>query len=275
MGPAPRRAGAAPEPGAWREFHRRRDDYMRAGRLGPRPAARESTDDDHPDRRRFRRRASSDSSGISACGPAACCWSTRPSRTPARSTGARRDSSPPCARRWARAARSSCRACRPTTSARSIPRGRRAPTWESPPTPSGASTASRGARVRMRSRPPAPGPRQSRPPHPIDPPHGSDSPVGRARDNEAHVLLLGVGHDANTTIHLAENEAGVRYRRAVHVTVLARGRPVRFDYAEIDHCCARFAPRRRLAGSGRPAAPRPRAPTASPASPGRATSSLR
>ena len=78
-------------------------------------------------------------------------------------------------------------------------------------------------------------------PHPIDPPHGSDSPVGRARDHDAHVLLLGVGHDANTTIHLAENEAGVRYRRAVHVTVLARGRPVRFDYAEIDHCCARFA----------------------------------
>lgn len=78
-------------------------------------------------------------------------------------------------------------------------------------------------------------------PHPIDPPHGSDSPVGRARDRDAQVLLLGVGHDANTTIHLAENEAGVRYRRAVHVTVLARGRPVRFDYAEIDHCCARFA----------------------------------
>ena len=78
-------------------------------------------------------------------------------------------------------------------------------------------------------------------PHPIDPPHGADSPVGRARDRDAQVLLLGVGHDADTTIHLAENEAGVRYRRPVHVTVLDRGRPVRFDYAEIDHCCARFA----------------------------------
>ena len=77
-------------------------------------------------------------------------------------------------------------------------------------------------------------------PHPIDPPHGSDSPVGRARDHDAQVLLLGVGHDADTTIHLAENEAGVRYRRAVHVTIVEAGRPVRFDYAEIDHCCARF-----------------------------------
>ena len=78
-------------------------------------------------------------------------------------------------------------------------------------------------------------------PHPIDPPHGADSPVGRARDHDAQVLLLGAGHDADTTIHLAENEAGVRYRRAVHVTVLDGGRPARFDYREIDHCCARFA----------------------------------
>ena len=78
-------------------------------------------------------------------------------------------------------------------------------------------------------------------PHPIDPPHGADSPAGRARDHDAQVLLLGVGHDADTTIHLAENQAGVRYRRAAHVTVLDGGRPVRFDYAETDHCCARFA----------------------------------
>ena len=77
--------------------------------------------------------------------------------------------------------------------------------------------------------------------HPIDPPHGTDSPIGRARDHDAQVLLLGVGHDANTTIHLAENEAGVRYRRAMYVTLLEGGRPVRLDYEEIDHCCARFA----------------------------------
>src|SRR5918999_660683 len=47
-------------------------------------------------------------------------------------------------------------------------------------------------------------------PHPIDVPHGLDSPVGRAYDLDAEVLLLGVGHDANTTVHLAENMAGVR-----------------------------------------------------------------
>jgi aminoglycoside 3-N-acetyltransferase len=58
-------------------------------------------------------------------------------------------------------------------------------------------------------------------PHPIDVPHGLDSPVGRAFDLDAEVLLLGIGHDANTTVHLAETVAGVRYK--------------------LDHCCANFA----------------------------------
>jgi aminoglycoside N3'-acetyltransferase len=78
-------------------------------------------------------------------------------------------------------------------------------------------------------------------PHPIDPPHGRDSPIGRVHDVDGDVLLLGAGHDANTTIHLAENLAGVRYRRVHHVTVLRDGRPTRLDYLEIDHCCRRFA----------------------------------
>ncbi|HYK04442.1 MAG TPA: AAC(3) family N-acetyltransferase [Thermoanaerobaculia bacterium] len=78
-------------------------------------------------------------------------------------------------------------------------------------------------------------------PHPIDVPHGHDSPPGRAWDLDAQVLLLGVGHDANTSIHVAENIARMRYFRPQHVTVLERGRPVRFDYSELDHCCENFA----------------------------------
>ena len=77
--------------------------------------------------------------------------------------------------------------------------------------------------------------------HPIDPPHGLNSPVGRAYELDGQVLLLGVGHDANTTVHLAENLAGVRYRRGKYVTILDNGRPTRFDYREIDHCCQNFA----------------------------------
>ena len=77
-------------------------------------------------------------------------------------------------------------------------------------------------------------------PHPIDPPHGLDSPVGRVHQLDGQVLLLGIGHDANTTIHLAENLAGVRYRRDKYVTVLRDGRPARFKYREIDHCGLNF-----------------------------------
>jgi len=78
-------------------------------------------------------------------------------------------------------------------------------------------------------------------PHPIDVPHGPDSPVGRACALDGQVLLIGVGHDANTTIHLGELLAGVRYRRPAHATVLRGGQPVRVDYGENDCCCARFA----------------------------------
>lgn len=77
--------------------------------------------------------------------------------------------------------------------------------------------------------------------HPIDPPHGPDSPVGRVWEMDGDILLLGVGHDANTTVHLAEGLAGVRYRRRKYVTVLRQGAPARYPYEEIDHCCERFA----------------------------------
>lgn len=77
-------------------------------------------------------------------------------------------------------------------------------------------------------------------PHPVDVPHGLDSPVGRIYELDGQVLLLGVGHDANTTIHLAEFLAGVRYRRKKHVVVLKNGQPARLAMEEIDHCCRNF-----------------------------------
>ncbi len=77
-------------------------------------------------------------------------------------------------------------------------------------------------------------------PHPLDLPHGPDSPVGRVYELGGQVLLLGVGHDADTTIHLAEYLAGVRYRRKKHVVFLKDGQPTRLDYVEIDHCCQNF-----------------------------------
>jgi len=76
--------------------------------------------------------------------------------------------------------------------------------------------------------------------HPLDVPHGLDSPVGRVYELDGQILLLGIGHDSNTTIHLAEALAGVRYRRRKVLTIVEGGQPTRFDYDEIDHCCDNF-----------------------------------
>jgi aminoglycoside N3'-acetyltransferase len=73
------------------------------------------------------------------------------------------------------------------------------------------------------------------------PPHSPQSPVCRVYELDGQVLLLGVGQDANTTLHLAELMANVPYRLPKYCTVLRDGRPVRIDYLENDHCCSGFA----------------------------------
>ena len=73
------------------------------------------------------------------------------------------------------------------------------------------------------------------------PPHVPDSPVGRVHDLDGQVLLLGVGHDADTSLHLAELLAKVPYGIPRHCMVMQDGKRVRVDYLENDHCCQRFA----------------------------------
>lgn len=73
------------------------------------------------------------------------------------------------------------------------------------------------------------------------PPHVPDSPVGRVHDLDGQVLLLGVGHEADTSLHLAELIADVPYGIPRHCSVMQDGRRVRIDYLENDHCCQRFA----------------------------------
>src|SRR5688572_16633630 len=72
------------------------------------------------------------------------------------------------------------------------------------------------------------------------PPHVPASPVGRVHDLDGQVLLVGVGHEADSTLHLAEVMANVPYRVRKYCTVLRDGRPVRVEYGENDHCCALF-----------------------------------
>ena len=73
------------------------------------------------------------------------------------------------------------------------------------------------------------------------PPHRLESPVGRVYQRDGSVLLLGVGHDADTTLHLAESLLRVPYGVPKHCTVRQGDRTVRLDYLEHDHCCLRFA----------------------------------
>lgn len=73
------------------------------------------------------------------------------------------------------------------------------------------------------------------------PPHVPDSPVGRVHDLDGRVLLLGVGHEADTSLHLAELIAGVPYGIPRHCMVMQDGKRARIDYLENDHCCRRFA----------------------------------
>lgn len=73
------------------------------------------------------------------------------------------------------------------------------------------------------------------------PPHIPASPVGRVHDHDGKILLLGVGQDTNTSVHLAELMADVPYRTPSECTILEDGRPRRITYGENNHCCLRFA----------------------------------
>jgi aminoglycoside 3-N-acetyltransferase len=73
------------------------------------------------------------------------------------------------------------------------------------------------------------------------PPHALSSPVGKVYELDGQVLLLGVGHDADTTLHLAEILAKVPYRLSKYCTVFEHGHPIKVCYNENDHCCARFS----------------------------------
>ena len=72
------------------------------------------------------------------------------------------------------------------------------------------------------------------------PPHIPESPVGRVHELGGQILLLGVNHDANTMVHLAEVLAGVPYGIIYEGLSFEGGRWRTVRYRENDHCCARF-----------------------------------
>lgn len=65
---------------------------------------------------------------------------------------------------------------------------------------------------------------------------GEGSPLARLHELDAQVLLLGVGHDRNTSLHLAEYRAGVgaRVRQAGPVLVAGERQWVGWDDLDLD-----------------------------------------
>ena len=77
-------------------------------------------------------------------------------------------------------------------------------------------------------------------PQPLEPPHGHESPPGRVYDLDGQVLLLGVTHSENTTLHVAEAIAHVPYSIQYPCVVEIDGVVRTIRIAETDHCCRRF-----------------------------------
>ncbi|MCP3064532.1 AAC(3) family N-acetyltransferase [Myxococcus sp. K38C18041901] len=77
-------------------------------------------------------------------------------------------------------------------------------------------------------------------PQPLSPPHGPDSPVGQVHALGGQVLLLGVTHSEDTTLHLAEALAEVPYSISHPCVVEVDGAVRTVDIAETDHCCTGF-----------------------------------
>ncbi len=77
-------------------------------------------------------------------------------------------------------------------------------------------------------------------PQPLSPPHGPDSPVGRVHALDGQILLIGVTHGENTTLHLAESIARVPYSVEYPTVVEVDGRAETVMIAETDHCCRGF-----------------------------------
>lgn len=77
-------------------------------------------------------------------------------------------------------------------------------------------------------------------PQPLSPPHGPDSPPGRVHELGGQVLLLGVSHAEDTTLHVAEALAQVPYW-IEHPCVVEEGGQARtVPVRETDHCCRGF-----------------------------------
>ncbi|XVH31298.1 aminoglycoside N(3)-acetyltransferase [Haloferacaceae archaeon DSL9] len=78
--------------------------------------------------------------------------------------------------------------------------------------------------------------------HGFDDGLGERSPLARIYDRDGAVLLLGVGHDRNTSLHLAEYRASIPTKRVTNAAPILDedGRGVRVEFDDIDTETADF-----------------------------------
>jgi aminoglycoside 3-N-acetyltransferase len=76
--------------------------------------------------------------------------------------------------------------------------------------------------------------------HPIEDGLGVDSPLGVLYKLEASILLIGVGHESNTSLHLAECLSGTRPRKKEGAAMILDGKREWVWYSDIDYDSSGF-----------------------------------
>lgn len=88
--------------------------------------------------------------------------------------------------------------------------------------------------------------------HGLDYGLGEKSPLARIYELDGSVLLIGVGHDSNTSLHLAENRAAGRTQRTEYAPILENGERVWKAFQEIQFQTELFEEIGRALESDRP-----------------------
>ena len=78
--------------------------------------------------------------------------------------------------------------------------------------------------------------------HELNYPLGDGSPLARLYDLGGYVLLIGVGHDRNTSLHLSENRSGLMTIEKQGAPVLENGTRVWREFDDIDGDSDDFPP---------------------------------
>ena len=64
---------------------------------------------------------------------------------------------------------------------------------------------------------------------------GEESPLRKIYDLDGYILLIGVGHDSNTSVHISEVRSGARELIQVGAPILENGERVWKEFVDMDY----------------------------------------